>query len=69
MANQGTTLKEFVPTSDEVVRYVAAAGENSFVDAKGPCCWDDDLTKAALAKDFAAFSNSEGGGCHCNWQI
>jgi hypothetical protein len=62
MANQRPDNEAFVPTYEEVNRYINAAGENNFVDAKGPCSWEDDKTKAALAKDIAAFSNSEGGG-------
>jgi hypothetical protein len=57
-----STLANFVLTHDEILRYVKTAGENDFVDAKGPCSWDEDATKASLAKDIAAFSNSEGGG-------
>jgi hypothetical protein len=56
------SLQESVPTREEITRYLNAAGENGYVDAKGPCSWDDDATKASLAKDIVAFSNSEGGG-------
>lgn len=48
-------------TEDELERFVRATGENDFVDAKAPCKWNGD-TKAELAKDFAAFANSAGGG-------
>jgi hypothetical protein len=57
-----STLANFVLTHDEILRYVKTAGENDYVDAKAPCSWDDEATKASLAKDIAAFSNSEGGG-------
>ena len=58
---------EFSPTNrvftpDDLQSYVDAAGENGAFDAKGPCSWSDDATKAALAKDIVAFANSAGGG-------
>lgn len=47
-------------TPDQLARFVKAT-EDDFVDAKGPCSWEGD-TRAAIAKDIAAFANSRGGG-------
>jgi hypothetical protein len=49
-------------TPEEIERFVRATGENDFVDAKAPLDWKDNDTRAALAKDIAAFANSAGGG-------
>ena len=51
-----------VYTKEEVERFVRATGENDFVDAKGPCSWKDEDTRASLGKDIAALANSDGGG-------
>lgn len=49
-------------SDDELVRIVKMVGENDEIDAKGPITWDYGVESAGLAKDFAAFANSRGGG-------
>jgi hypothetical protein len=57
LANENALISE-----EQLIRYVEAVGENDHIDAKGPMKWDGKEHSASLAKDIAAFSNSEGGG-------
>lgn len=56
-----TTVRN-APSIDELARWIAAAGEDKFIDAKGPVFWDGADTSASLAKDIAALANSRDGG-------
>ncbi len=49
-------------SSDEVIRYIEAAGENANIDAKGPMEWDGGEASAGLTKDIIALANSRDGG-------
>lgn len=48
--------------SDELVRFLKAAGESTNIDAKGPMEWDGSEASAGLTKDFLALANSRDGG-------
>src|SRR5438874_874897 len=48
--------------SDELVRFIEAAGENANIDAKGPMQWDGGAASAGLTKDIIALANSRDGG-------
>ncbi len=48
--------------SDELIRFIEAAGENTNIDAKGPMEWDSGEAAAGLAKDILALANSRDGG-------
>jgi hypothetical protein len=47
---------------ETLIQFIKGVGENSNVDAKGPCYWDLKDGSARLAKDIVAFSNSRDGG-------
>jgi len=49
-------------SQDELRRIIVNAGEDEYVDAKGPLLWNGKCESARLAKDIAAFSNSRDGG-------
>lgn len=49
-------------SSDELTRFIEAAGESAHIDAKGPMAWDGDETSAGLTKDILALANSRDGG-------
>lgn len=49
-------------SDDFLRRIVTDTGENGNVDAKGPMAFDGVAEKAGLAKDIAAFANSNSGG-------
>ena len=49
-------------TTNELIRFIEAAGENENIDAKGPVEWDGGVTSAGLAKDIISFANSRDGG-------
>ena len=54
------SLGEF---SEDFLRWIIAnTAENDNVDAKGPMAFSDAVEKAGLAKDIAAFANSNNGG-------
>ena len=50
------------PSTSDLDRWIEMAGENEFIDAKGPMTWDGGTAAASLAKDIAAFANSRDGG-------
>ncbi len=54
------SLGEF--SDDFLRRIIANTTENDSVDAKGPMAFSDAVEKAGLAKDIAAFANSNDGG-------
>jgi len=54
------SLGEF--SDDFLRRIIADTAENDSVDAKGPMAFSDAADKAGLAKDIAAFANSNNGG-------
>lgn len=49
-------------SSDELIRYIEAAGESTNIDAKGPVKWDGNETSACLTKDILALANCRDGG-------
>jgi hypothetical protein len=49
-------------SSDELIRFIEAVGENSNIDAKGPMAWDGGEASAGLTKDILALANSRDGG-------
>ncbi len=49
-------------SSDELIRFIEAAGESTNIDAKGPMEWDGDESSAGLTKDILALANSRDGG-------
>ncbi len=49
-------------SSDELIRYIEAAGESANIDAKGPMEWDGGEASAGLTKDILALANSRDGG-------
>src|SRR5260370_3988448 len=49
-------------SSDELIRFIEAAGESSNIDAKGPMEWDGGEASAGLTKDILALANSRDGG-------
>jgi len=49
-------------TSDELSRFIEAAGESNHIDAKGPMEWDAGESAAGLTKHILAFANSRDGG-------
>jgi hypothetical protein len=53
-------------TTNELIRFIEAAGENENIDAKGPVEWDGGVTSAGLTKDIISFANSRDGG---GWQV
>lgn len=51
-----------ISDSNELVRYIEAAGESANIDAKGPVEWDGGETSAGLTKDILALANCRDGG-------
>jgi hypothetical protein len=49
-------------SSDELIRFVEAAGESANIDAKGPMEWDGGEASAGLTKDILALANCRDGG-------
>jgi hypothetical protein len=49
-------------SSDELARFIEAAGESTNIDAKGPMEWDGGEASAGLTKDILALANSRDGG-------
>jgi hypothetical protein len=49
-------------SSDELTRFIEAAGESAHIDAKGPMEWDGGEASARLTKDILALANSRDGG-------
>jgi hypothetical protein len=54
-------------SSDELARYIEAAGESANIDAKGPMEWDGGEAdggeaSAGLTKDILALANCRDGG-------
>ncbi len=49
-------------TSDELARFIEAAGESANIDAKGPMLWDGGEASAGLTKDILALANCRDGG-------
>jgi hypothetical protein len=49
-------------SSDELVRFIEAAGESANIDAKGPMAWDGGEAAAGLTKDILALANCRDGG-------
>jgi hypothetical protein len=49
-------------SDDYLCRIIANTAEDDNVDAKGPMAFSDAVEKAGLAKDIAAFANSNNGG-------
>jgi hypothetical protein len=49
-------------SSDELTRFIEAAGESAHIDAKGPMEWDGGEASATLTKDILALANSRDGG-------
>lgn len=49
-------------SSDELTRFIEAAGESANIDAKGPMTWDGGEASAGLTKDILALANSRDGG-------
>jgi hypothetical protein len=49
-------------SSDELIRFVEAAGESGNIEAKGPMEWDRGEESAGLTKDILAHANSQDGG-------
>lgn len=47
---------------EDLHRFIQTAGENDFVEAKGPMFWDGKRASAELTKDIIAFANSREGG-------
>jgi hypothetical protein len=55
-------MQKDIPSPEAILAYVTATSELHFIDAKGPCSWEHNDTKASLAKDIAALANTKGGG-------
>ena len=51
-----------ISDSNELVRYIEAAGECANIDAKGPVEWDGGEISAGLTKDILALANCRDGG-------
>lgn len=49
-------------SSDELIRFIEAAGESTNIDAKGPMEWDGGEASAGLTKDILALANTRDGG-------
>src|SRR5260370_13372237 len=49
-------------SSDELIRFIEAAGESANIDAKGPMEWDGNEASAGLTKDILALANCRDGG-------
>jgi hypothetical protein len=49
-------------SSDELIRFIEAAGESANIDAKGPMEWDGGEASAGLTKDILALANCRDGG-------
>src|SRR5205823_11782081 len=49
-------------SSEELVRFIKAAGESANIDAKGPMEWDGGEASAGLSKDILALANCRDGG-------
>jgi hypothetical protein len=49
-------------SSDDLIRFIEAAGEGVNIDAKGPMQWDGGEVSASLTKDILALANSRDGG-------
>jgi hypothetical protein len=49
-------------SSDDLIRFIEAAGESANIDAKGPMEWDGGEASAGLTKDILALANSRDGG-------
>ena len=49
-------------SSDELTRFIEAAGESANIDAKGPMEWDGGEASASLTKDILALANCRDGG-------
>src|SRR5437867_3600033 len=49
-------------SSDELIRFIEAAGEAVNIDAKGPMEWNGGEASAGLTKDILALANSRDGG-------
>lgn len=49
-------------SSNELIRFIEAAGENANIDAKGPMEWDGGEASAGLTKDILALANCRDGG-------
>ena len=49
-------------SSDELIRFIEAAGESANIDAKGPMEWDSGEASAGLTKDILALANCRDGG-------
>ncbi len=49
-------------SSEELARYIEAAGESANIDAKGPMEWDSHEASASLTKDILALANCRDGG-------
>jgi hypothetical protein len=49
-------------SSDELSRFIEAAGESANIDAKGPMGWDGGEGSAGLTKDILALANCRDGG-------
>ena len=49
-------------SSEELIRFIEAAGESANIDAKGPMEWDGGEASAGLTKDILALANCRDGG-------
>src|SRR5262249_44206990 len=49
-------------SSEDLTRFIEAAGESANIDAKGPMEWDGGEASAGLTKDILALANSRDGG-------
>ena len=57
-----TAPRSLMPSTNELVQFIAYTGESDNIDAKCGMKWDGAETSAGLAKDIAAFANSRDGG-------
>ncbi len=48
-------------SSDELIRFIDAAGESPNIDAKAQMEWDGGEASASLTKDIIALANSQDG--------
>ncbi len=48
-------------SSEELIRFIEAAGENANIDAKGPMEWDGGEASAGLTNDILGLANSRDG--------
>jgi hypothetical protein len=62
MSEDAKTSREVALGVESIRAYIGATSEASFVDAKRACSWNDNDTKASLARDIAGLANSKGGG-------